>query len=703
MHPVQSEGGTIGKRLVLVGVVVAGLGLRLAYLLQSHPFFDEYATILAARMVLRSGLPVLPSGLFYEHGLLFTYLDAPFVALAGWLGDGGGPILFVAARLPSLLIGVVAVALLFCVTARWLSARAGLVASTLLALSPEGVVWGGRARMYALAQLLALAMAFLVYQGSLGRGSARLRWLALLVLLASLLTQFGAIILVPPLVVAALVIGWLTCPAGEKPWFARPEALFQGVALLSVLGLGVLVKRLGQPLGVAPLGSPGAEDVGRELLTTITYQVGPVLDVGGLIKFLAREFGVPHHLWLTVVVVFTGLLALAGWFWQPDRRRSSLRVDSRPRQPFVTLYLWIVVAMPVLEMVTLLEPWRRNTRYLVMVLPWFYLLVAAGLEGVLSQRWARFGLGWQRVSLRVLRWLAVAAVAAMHARGLWIDLQVAFRTPEPAYEQAFRHVADAWQDGDVVLTMNTSAAGLLLGRADYFAAQEDAGQFLLASPSPGRDEVKPVDRWMGAPWLGTAAGFNRALNEHPRAWFVVDSIRLPVYYRGDWLSVLKTQMDQVWSGDEALVFLTRQGRRPLPTAPTVEVHALLGDTIRFMGFDCDADAARKPGDTYALTLFWATSSLVTADYTVFVHLRDSNGITVAQQDARPLAGDYPTSQWRPDEMVIDPHPMALPDSLLPGEYAVWVGMYRLDTLERLPVAGDASGENAIRLGSVMVQ
>src|SRR5512136_1687023 len=90
-----------GKSILLF-MTLAAFGLRLAYLLRSHPFFDEFTTVLAARAILQCGLPLLPSGLFYEHGLLFTYLDAPLVGLAG-LADNEG--LFIAARLPSLILG----------------------------------------------------------------------------------------------------------------------------------------------------------------------------------------------------------------------------------------------------------------------------------------------------------------------------------------------------------------------------------------------------------------------------------------------------------------------------------------------------------------------------------------------------------------------------------------------------------------------
>ena len=101
-----------------------------------------------------------------------------------------------------------------------------------------------------------------------------------------------------------------------------------------------------------------------------------------------------------------------------------------------------------------------------------------------------------------------------------------------------------------------------------------------------------------------------------------------------------------------------------------------------------------------LTLFWQPLVPLSTDYTRFVHLRNESGATVAQGDGRPLDGAYPTSRWQPDELVIDPITLPLPDDLPPGQYSLFTGLYQLDTLARLPVIDDATGENAIFLGEV---
>jgi hypothetical protein len=687
----------IGWWAGLLGVVGAAFALRLAYLLHSHPFMDEFTTILAAQAILQRGLPVLPSGLFYEHGLLFTYLDAPFVALAGENS------LFAMARLPSLLLGTASVLLVYWIGRRWFSRRAGLVAAGLLALSPEGMVWGGRARMYALAQVWVLLLAFLVYEGSRGAGDDpagqatrrhQARWLALLILLATLLTQLGALMLVPPLVIGALVVGWLTRGEEARPRFLSRAVLWQGAALGGVVGLGLLVKRLGRPLGAESLAAGAPGSLISELVGVVTYQAGLALDGESAVKFLARQFGVPHHLWLALVACLGGVVALAAW-WRSRRTARQAAMASRnlgatnasqpptlrfggasqkcvapgiPNAPYALLYLWLVFGLTVLEMVTLLDAWRRNPRYLVMALPLFYLMVAAGLERIMT-------LGENLVSKPLFRQslkrasapqvLALVIFVAVQARFLIPDLGIAYRTPEPAYEQAFQYVLDHWQAGDLLLTMNTSGAGLLAGEAvdasagPYrFAMQEDADQFLL-DKEDGR-----VDRWLGVPWIGTAGDFNRALNEHTRVWFVIDTIRLPVYYRGDWLGILAGQMDLAWSGDEALVYLSRSGRSPLPSEPDVATQAHFGDMIALKGYtlsDAPDDGAGAgasacseagavcagAGDTLHVTLFWQAEAAVDGDYTVFLHLRDAAGDTRAQRDAQPNGrwGTRSSSPW----------------------------------------------------------
>ncbi|MCC6800988.1 MAG: hypothetical protein IT325_12795, partial [Anaerolineae bacterium] len=75
------------------------------------------------------------------------------------------------------------------------------------------------------------------------------------------------------------------------------------------------------------------------------------------------------------------------------------------------------------------------------------------------------------------------------------------------------------------------------------------------------------------------------------------------------------------------------------------------------------------------------------DFTVLVHLIDPArpDQPLAQGDDEPLGGRWPTSAWIAGRAFVDPHAVALPDDLPPGEYALAVGFYRPVDFTRLPV------------------
>jgi hypothetical protein len=70
-----------------------------------------------------------------------------------------------------------------------------------------------------------------------------------------------------------------------------------------------------------------------------------------------------------------------------------------------------------------------------------------------------------------------------------------------------------------------------------------------------------------------------------------------------------------------------------------------------------------------------------------VHLVDAHNQIVAQQDRAPVFGLYPTTAWQAGESIVDVYELGVD---APGTYALIVGMYDPNTLERIP-AFDANG------------
>ena len=109
----------------------------------------------------------------------------------------------------------------------------------------------------------------------------------------------------------------------------------------------------------------------------------------------------------------------------------------------------------------------------------------------------------------------------------------------------------------------------------------------------------------------------------------------------------------------------------------------LGEGIYLRGYAWDASGR-------TLTLYWQAQQAPEGEVVVFVHLLDERGERMWGADSPPLGGVYPIAAWQRDEIVADPRPLALPQ-LPAGRYTIAVGLYRRETIRRLPVY-DAAGQ-----------
>lgn len=112
----------------------------------------------------------------------------------------------------------------------------------------------------------------------------------------------------------------------------------------------------------------------------------------------------------------------------------------------------------------------------------------------------------------------------------------------------------------------------------------------------------------------------------------------------------------------------------------------LDNKAYLIGYDIEP-MEPSPGASALLTLYWRAGHMGDKNYTVFTHVLDENGQMWVGKDNWPQAGEFPTSLWLGGEFITDPYELALPVDMPPGEYRLEVGMYLLETMERLPVLG----------------
>ena len=108
------------------------------------------------------------------------------------------------------------------------------------------------------------------------------------------------------------------------------------------------------------------------------------------------------------------------------------------------------------------------------------------------------------------------------------------------------------------------------------------------------------------------------------------------------------------------------------------------------------------GDGLQLNLIWQTAQQLPHDYMLFVHVLDGAGQVVAQRDTLIRASEYPTSRWQVGEIVLDRADMPLP-ALPPGSYSVVIGVYQLETMQRLRLSPPEPGADSIVLTTIEVR
>jgi hypothetical protein len=132
-----------------------------------------------------------------------------------------------------------------------------------------------------------------------------------------------------------------------------------------------------------------------------------------------------------------------------------------------------------------------------------------------------------------------------------------------------------------------------------------------------------------------------------------------------------------------------------PAATPLNVQA---DFARLAGYTLSPTV--HAGQALTLTFYWEAQTAADRDWTVFVHLLEGTGKLVAQADGQPFGGRYPTTVWGTGELISDAHALSLPDPLAAGPYQLLVGLYDLNSGERLALF-DADGqplpERAVRL------
>jgi len=407
---------------------------------------------------------------------------------------------------------------------------------------------------------------------------------------------------------------------------------------------------------------------------------------------------IPLSKWIYDLLDVATLIALLGLVRLTIRRlqhpTSNFQPPSTARSlQLITLAAAFLLTLGPMIVRRFLRPMPSFGRYLFPVLPSIALLAFTGLSAWLPRR-------------RHLH-LALAITAAMLAlgiAGLVSFLMPAYARP-PVYDASSApeptHRLDwTYLEGERPLArlrgynLNSQAVepGETVRVTLYWEVLgETESNYILFAQLFGREGAKVGQR-------DTYPG----LGHYPTSFWqpgqiIADQIPIPVAPDALAPSRLRLDVGLYRRGGERLAVVDGAGN-PVTAAtagwlklsaaeeiapPAASADYLLGDSIALIGYDLNVESAGV-----SLTLYWACLAPLDRDHTAFVHLVGPDG-ALAQADGPPVGGDYPTSFWSPNDIVADERfiPTA---GLPPGVYHLNVGMYLLETGQRLPVA-DADG------------
>ena len=364
----------------------------------------------------------------------------------------------------------------------------------------------------------------------------------------------------------------------------------------------------------------------------------------------------------------------------------AFRLD---RKAFAFLLLYTTVPILCLFAFTLWRPFFR-VRYLNVMAPAYYLAFALGL-----------------VALARLRWARVVAVAA----GLLLLL-----------------VPAGWSLANYYFDPQYAKAADYRGLAAYLEAEAGPEDVIIENypdptlsyyyrgPSqrvvlPHRSAVDAVGDLPVKPKV-TGRALQELLEKHPYLWLIpYRSGWDPEGFVEGWLDHRAHKVREEQVDVFRVVVYERADRSP----PDIQfpTESYLGKVIQLLGYDvrpeggCSLDdsgrrllVASPESCTLHLTLYWQALDVMGANYTVFVHLLAADGQIPAQQDSQPQGGAFPTMDWFPGDIIPDEYALAFPADVPADEVGLEVGMYLLETAERLP-AYDAAGarwpDDAIQL------
>jgi 4-amino-4-deoxy-L-arabinose transferase-like glycosyltransferase len=389
--------------------------------------------------------------------------------------------------------------------------------------------------------------------------------------------------------------------------------------------------------------------------------------------------------WMTYILAalaLAGLAKAAVSAWRDKRFRAALR----ERPAFWLLGVWAITVF------VFLLRWMRQIdttnqgRLLFPAIAGLTVLAAVGLAALDGRR----------------KWLGKAAVGVLGCWAAAMPLLVigpAFAQPRPVAPETIANPVDFRFGESIRLVGYEAPAATEPGRplevALYWQATAPiAESYTVATrildaegrPATSLDSLPFDGRYSTVAWE-PGPTFRDTISLPPvstNATPGLGSLLVILYPRGEPAAPLAITIGDTLMGNEAYVGpLKITPSAPVTDEPEQAIDASFDNRFRLLGYS-NVPETMPPGGVIGMELHWQADDPDGKDYTVFVHVMNEAGEVVAQADAPPQQGRYPTAIWEAGERVIDLKSITIPPGTAPGKYTILVGLYDPATGSRLP-------------------
>ncbi|MDV7390949.1 glycosyltransferase family 39 protein [Arthrospira platensis SPKY1] len=605
--------GRFVHRLLLLLILLLAFALRVYHLEGQSMWSDEGLSLYR----LRQPVPDLLQNRIIVDGVATRDANPPlyFLLLHGWRALAGETVF--ALRYGGALLALLAAPLIYRLGAAWGARAAGLAAALLLAVSPFHVWQAQVLRNYGLLITLNLLAVYALARFVQDRARPR-RWLLLwaaAALLGSYTHYFGFFILA----YGAAGLAWTALYRRRAALRRRRRLLWGGLAGLLLLLPALLVAlerfRAGRQVDFVYVQP---QHVAHHALSAFAVGVSPSL---------THPWGL---IWPALLLAGMGLV----WLWRRDRSTAVLLLGYQ------------LIPLGLLQLLSLVNPLYNGVRHLLIGLPPFVLLMAAGVALPRARAWraAAWGLGLAALAIQ-LNWL--------HAQ--FTDARLVRDDVRGAAVYLTQHAAA----GDLIVLHDT-----LIGFTfDYYYAGAAPWR---AIPLYGQHDPRAAQAELAA--AGAAA--------QGRLWFLTEPAprtgfpraALSAWARQSWPLVWARQFPHMWLPVRLEAYAPNPQRAALPPE-AAPLEATFANGLALRG--AALPATLPAGGEAWLPLFWSRQGAVEGAWTASLRLTGPDGRQWAQSDD-PLWAGYPPARWPEGALTAVYQPVRLPAGLPPGAYTLWL-------------------------------